>query len=98
MAFKAYSFSFFWDIIVTEIHGIVAECLVGDGCPSQINFTNIALIPKVPNPEAVSHFRSISLCNYYHKILSKILANRLRPLLDDIISPSQNVFIKGRQI
>ncbi|KAB2632574.1 hypothetical protein D8674_028821 [Pyrus ussuriensis x Pyrus communis] len=45
--FQGIFFHSFWDIIVAEIHGIVVECLVGDGCPSQINFTNIALIPKL---------------------------------------------------
>lgn len=65
--FQRIFFHSFWDIIAAEIHAIVAECLVGEGCPSQINSTNIALIPKVPNPKAFSHFRPVSLCNYSYK-------------------------------
>ncbi|KAB2628955.1 hypothetical protein D8674_033750 [Pyrus ussuriensis x Pyrus communis] len=45
--FQGIFFHSFWDIIATEIHGIVAECLVEEGCLSQINSTNIALIPKL---------------------------------------------------
>ena len=33
-----------------------------------------------------------------YKLLSKVLANRLRLVLDGVISESQNSFIGGRQI
>ncbi|XP_050229432.1 uncharacterized protein LOC126678581 [Mercurialis annua] len=44
------------------------------------------------------HFRSISLINGIFKLLSKVLANRLSPLLPDIISANQFGFIRGRSI
>ncbi|KAM2008256.1 hypothetical protein ACFX16_003170 [Malus domestica] len=96
--FQGIFFQSYWDIIAAEVHGIVDECLKDDGCPSVINFTNIALIPKVPNPKSVSQFRPISLCNYAYKVLYKILANRLKPMLEKIMSPCRNAFIQGRQI
>ena len=63
-----------------------------------LNQTFITLIPKIPNPEEVSHFRPISLCNVFYKIISKVLVNRLNPIMDSIITPYQNPFIKGRNI
>ncbi|CAL8992300.1 unnamed protein product, partial [Prunus brigantina] len=63
-----------------------------------LNLTHIALIPKIPNPESVSQFRPIGLCNFSYKILSKVMANRLQPHMANIISSSQNAFIPGRQI
>jgi hypothetical protein len=61
-----------------------------------VNSTVIALIPKLKNPKSVTD--CISLCNVVYKILSKILANRLKIILPDIISDSQSAFISGRLI
>ena len=46
----------------------------------------------------MSQFRPISLCNVTYKIISKILVNRLKPLMDNLITPFQNAFIQGCQI
>jgi len=62
------------------------------------NHTFLALIPKRLGPSAVHHFRPISLCNIIYKIISKLLANRLKPLLSKIISPFQTAFVPGRHI
>jgi hypothetical protein len=66
--------------------------------PSSLNRTNIALIPKVKNPTRVTEFRHISLCNVMYKVISKVLANRLKKILPLIISPVQSAFILGRLI
>ena len=40
----------------------------------------------------------ISLVGNVYKLLSKVLANRLRQVIDNLISESQNSFVGGRQI
>ncbi|KAB2630222.1 hypothetical protein D8674_007741 [Pyrus ussuriensis x Pyrus communis] len=64
----------------------------------RLNSTHIVLVPKTNNPDSVGQFRPISLCNYSYKIVSKILANRLKPLLSEVISSTQSAFVMGRQI
>lgn len=64
----------------------------------EINHTFIALIPEIENPVQMNQFRPISLCSTVYKIIAKILVNRLRPLLDKIVSPLQSAFILGRSI
>ncbi|KAL0291987.1 UNVERIFIED_CONTAM: Retrovirus-related Pol polyprotein from type-2 retrotransposable element R2DM [Sesamum radiatum] len=64
----------------------------------QVNTTLISLIPKVSNPAVVAEFRPISCCNVLYKVITKILVQRMRGILDMLISPSQNAFVPGRAI
>ncbi|GKE44629.1 reverse transcriptase [Tanacetum coccineum] len=64
----------------------------------ELNKTLVVLIPKTPAPETLTNFWPIGLCNFIYKIISKVLSNRLKPLMRKIISPQQSAFIPGRQI
>ena len=57
--------------------------------------TPILKIPRAVNPKD-SH--PISLVGSIYKMIAKILANRLKIVLERIISKSQNAFLQGRQI
>jgi len=62
-----------------------------------VNDTNLVLIPKkeCQNP---GNFRLIAFCNVAYKVVAMILTNRLRPLLDSIVSSYQAAFVPWRQI
>ncbi|KAM1498581.1 hypothetical protein ACFX10_021399 [Malus domestica] len=87
-----------WDIIASDVNNMIVDLTNGSLQPLRLNATHLALIPKVQNPDSVSQFRPISLCNYSYKILSKVLANRLKRWLPVLISTTQNAFVEGRQI
>lgn len=64
----------------------------------EINSTMIILLQKRNASSNIRHYRSISLCNVAYKIIAKILVERMRPLLDKIISPYQAVFLPKKWI
>jgi hypothetical protein len=63
-----------------------------------LNSTFISLIPKVSGAAELKNFRPVSLVSGICKIISKVLANRLRLVMRKIISTPQNAFVKGRKI
>ncbi|KAL9679650.1 hypothetical protein QQ045_017516 [Rhodiola kirilowii] len=64
----------------------------------ELNKTLITLVPKKKDPERIEEYRPISLCNVLVKLVTKVLANRLKQILPEIISESQSVFVPGRLI
>lgn len=63
-----------------------------------LNATFLALIPKSEAVESPDQFQPISLCNVIYKIISKILANHLKPLFPLLISANQIGYVEGRKI
>ncbi|KAL0006567.1 hypothetical protein SO802_008069 [Lithocarpus litseifolius] len=88
----------FWHVVGDTVVDAVLDFLNNGHMLLDINHTYIVLIPKVKNPEKMSNFRPISLCNVIYKIISKVLANRLKQVLPNIISFTQSAFVPGRLI
>ena len=66
-----------------DFYHCVVEFFTNGRLLRQLNHTFIALIPKRDNPSETHHLRPISPCNTIYKTISKILVNRVRPLLDN---------------
>ena len=76
---------------------IVEESRLKKGVLKSFNATFLTLIPKEAGAESPEKYRPIALCNVIYKIISKVIANRLNPLLPVLISPEQSGFVEGRQ-
>jgi hypothetical protein len=88
----------FWDLCGHEIFEAGCSWLECGAFPPGLNSTNIALIPKGESQKSMKDWRPISLCNVLYKIVAKVLANRLKPMLDKCISENQSAFVPGRSI
>lgn len=87
-----------WHIIKEEVMQIVKGFFDLSVDITPINQANIVMIPKHEHPQRVEDFSPISIMNAVPKLIAKILSNRLRGSLPDLISPAQTAFIGGRQI
>jgi hypothetical protein len=86
----------YWEHIKSTVLSAVGDFFSHNQLLREQNHTFIALIPKKLGASSVQQFRPISLCNIIYKIISKLLANRLKPLLPKFISPFQTAFVPGR--
>jgi len=91
-------FKDFWEVLKIDLLNFFAEFYRHGKLTKGLNSTFIALIPKVESPQRVADFRPISLVSSVYKVLSKVLANRLRKVVSNVVSTNQSAFIRGRQI
>ncbi|XP_010474119.1 PREDICTED: uncharacterized protein LOC104753583 [Camelina sativa] len=82
------------DMVIAEVHSF----FISGSLPQKINHTHIRLIPKIPTAQKVSDYRPIALCSVYYKIIAKLLAKRLQPVLHTCISENQSAFVPQRAI
>lgn len=66
------------------------------GIVSYFNHIFMCLIPKINKPSKPGDFCIISLCNVTLNIIIKTISNRIKPLLNNIISSIQSAFIHDR--
>lgn len=96
--FGAIFFQTYWNIINKDVCNAVVEFFTKSWMPPTYNSNTIVLIPKNEQADSVEQFRPIALANFKFKIITKILADRLAPIMKSIISKEQRGFIQGRNI
>lgn len=88
----------FWEIVGEDLIYVCLNFFNNEHLLDLINHTHIVLIPKGNNPRTPKDLRPISLYNVSYKVISTVLTNRLKMVLDEVISLSQSAFIPGRLI
>jgi hypothetical protein len=74
-----------WDLIKDDFYNLCRDFFNCEVVLDSLNESFITLVPKSNNPEGVNDFRPISLLNSSIKLLTKILADRLQPVILQII-------------
>ncbi|KAM6583826.1 hypothetical protein CsatB_010828 [Cannabis sativa] len=87
-----------WQIVKRDVTRTVQHFfehgVLEDGCGE----ANIVLIPKKKNPQHMKDLRPIALCNVLYKVITKVMTNRMKPFMSEIIADSQSAFVPGRLI
>jgi hypothetical protein len=96
--FSAGFFQKAWPIIGEDVCSAIQEFFQFGKLLKESNSTILTLVPKKKNPSFMGDFRPIACCNIVYKCITKILANRMLPGLNDVISLNQGAFIPGRSI
>jgi len=96
--FGAIFFQTYWSIVKEDVCKAVLQFFTDGWLLPNFNSNTIVLIPKVENVDTVNHYRPIALANFKFKIITKILADRLAPIMSTIVSEEQRGFIRGRNI
>ena len=88
-------FHSFWEKIKLEVWALVEESRSMHWILPSLNTTFLALIPKEDNSSTPDKYKPIALCNVIYKLISKVIANRLKPLLPLLISPKKTGYVEG---
>lgn len=96
--FSSLFFKDTWEVTGEDVVRYVEEFFESGKLLKQWNHAFIALVPNSSHSNKVTDYRPISCCNVFYKIISKILANRLRVIVSDIVDLAQTAFLKDRSI
>ncbi|XP_019157468.1 PREDICTED: uncharacterized protein LOC109154044 [Ipomoea nil] len=86
----------FWPVLGHDMAVFILQCVASQRLPEGLNESNIVLLPKKKVPERVTDLRPIALCNVVYKVLAKMLANRLKICLEQVVSESHSAFVPER--
>lgn len=85
-----------WPIIEKYLLKMVQKSQNIQKIGGNTNSAFLALIPKEKGANNFNRFRPTSLCNIGYKLITKVIANKLKFILPKIIPENQGGFIHGR--
>lgn len=88
----------YWDILGNALTGMVNEVLRGEPIPPELLVGRVTLIPKVQGQCRAQDLRPITLLNADYKLLARCVAEKMKVVLDDVVSPYQSCGVRRRNI
>ncbi|KAL2893859.1 LINE-1 retrotransposable element ORF2 protein [Bienertia sinuspersici] len=96
--FGSYFYQDNWDLVGGEVCEAVVSFFRTGKLLREVNTTFLSLIPKINCPGDVTEFRPIACCNTIYKCITKIICNRLKIVLPNLIAANQGAFVHQRFI
>lgn len=88
----------YWEIIKDDMHEMLLEIFTSSQLSDSQYKGMLSLLYKNGERESIKNWRPITLLNTDYKIVSKLLAERLKKVIGKIIHPDQKGFVPGRNI
>ena len=95
--YHALFFQTHWVSLGPSIVQVIQDIFTQHMIPPSWSITNLVLISKIAHPELITQFRPISLYNTLYKLVSRIIVQRLKPYMAEVINPYQAGFVPGRR-
>ena len=86
----------FWALVKGDVMATLEELRSPQANMDKINKSYLFMLPKKQGAENVNDYRPILLSRSIYLIMAKVLANRLREVIEELIGPFQYAFIPGR--
>ncbi|KAJ9536237.1 hypothetical protein OSB04_un000586 [Centaurea solstitialis] len=96
--FSSKFFKATWEVTGSDVLLAIHNFFYRGRLAKELNHTLICLLPKSVNATSVSDFRPIACCSVLYKCIAKVIVERMKPYLGNLISNSQSAFIPGRKI
>lgn len=96
-----YNFNFIkkcWSVVGADFVNCISNFFISGSLPRNANMTWVTLIPKIDDAEEIQDYRPISMIGCIYKVIAKVLANRMRSVMANLVGESQSAFVQGRQI
>jgi hypothetical protein len=78
-----------WSMVGADVVEAIQDFFVYGKLLKEVNATILTLVPKKTNAATMGDFRPIACCNVIHKCITKILSNRMLPVLDSVVGRNQ---------
>ncbi|KAJ0693348.1 putative RNA-directed DNA polymerase [Helianthus annuus] len=88
----------FWSLFVDDFVAVLQNFATPGSISRGVSSSFVTLIPKVNDPVNLGEYRPITLIGVISKVISKILANRIKVVMGTITSETQSAFLTGRYI
>ena len=96
--YAALFYKHYWDTVGDQVVKATQSFFRNGWLLKDFNKTFISLISKKKGACNFNHFCPTLLCNVCYKVISKIIVNRLRPLLNKMVDLAQVAFVPNRWI
>lgn len=88
----------YWDLFSGDFVDMMRHFASSGNISRNVATSFITLVPKVKDPSSLGEYRPINLIGVVSKVISKVLANRLKTVMDSVINETQSAFVAGRYI